>query len=335
MDILKRKKMKFLNLVIIVIIGLVWFSIAIAADIQKKLINYQGYLVDNANQPVPLDGTYDITFRIYVSPINENPIWTELHSSVTIIQGNISVLLGTITDMDLAFDEARYLGIQVGTKPEMSPRQRLLPSFQATSANCLNVTHANGNKSEYDINQIVPIGLISFYYGNPFNLPDNWRICDGSTINDAESLFNGVRLPDLRKRFVRGEEDTTRDIIENLLTGGSDTIPGHSHTINIQPAGSHNHTGSTGSGGVNHTHVVSGTTGETSGSSPTYLGENFDASDKWHTHTFTITSEGASKYMHTHPILTDGEHTHEATIGSTSIPHLPSYVALHYIIRIK
>jgi len=197
---LTKKLLKWLILPVVIISGLVCGLSANAADIQKKLINYQGYLTDNSTPPIPLDGTYSITFRIYNNSGSQVPLWSEQHTSVNVVRGNVSVLLGSITDMDLAFDEPRYLGIQVSTEPEMTPRQRLLPSFQATSANRLNVTHANGNRSEFTINRIVAIGTISPYYGNPNCLPDSWKVCDGSTVNDPKSPFNGMILPDFRKR---------------------------------------------------------------------------------------------------------------------------------------
>ena len=62
-------------------------------------------------------------------------------------------------------------------------------------------------------------------YGTP-ELPDNWLECNGQTVSDADSPYNGATLPDLNAssgtaRFLRGA-------ISSGATGGSET---HSHTI--------------------------------------------------------------------------------------------------------
>ena len=175
-----------------------------ADEVQKKLINFQGYLTNNNAPPTPLDGNYTLTFRIYGTATGGEHLWLEKHEGVNAVAvhyGNLSVLLGSITDMNLAFDSPLYLGIQVGNDLEMMPRQRILPSFQATSANKVNVTYADGSKAEFDAGRLVPIGLISAYFGDPATLPANWKVCDGSVVNDPESPLNGKTLPDLRDRL--------------------------------------------------------------------------------------------------------------------------------------
>jgi len=52
-------------------------------------------------------------------------------------------------------------------------------------------------------------------------LPDGWVECDGSTLSDSDSPYNGATLPDLNstQRFLRGSDTSG-------TTGGSDT---HTH----------------------------------------------------------------------------------------------------------
>lgn len=64
------------------------------------------------------------------------------------------------------------------------------------------------------------------------SLTDNWKVCDGSVLNDADSpIFNGAGryLPNLADdRFLMG------DIAGNLGDiGGSNTTPNHTHTDNF------------------------------------------------------------------------------------------------------
>lgn len=115
-------------------------------------------------------------------------------------------------------------------------------------------TNANYVKSV-----IPPIGSVLPWLKtltNTPSLPDGWVECDGSTISDSDSPYDGVTIPDLNgdNRFLRGSSTSGS-------TGGSDT---HDHTYSGT-------TGSSGQVGLadgnptpvappNHTHTYSGTT---------------------------------------------------------------------------
>jgi hypothetical protein len=87
------------------------------------LLNYQGRLTDASG--APLNGSYNLTFRIYDAETAGNLLWQEQHTGVVIQKGIFSVLLGSITALDLPFDKQYFLAVQVGSDPEMSPRQRI------------------------------------------------------------------------------------------------------------------------------------------------------------------------------------------------------------------
>lgn len=344
-----RKDCTWFTLLMVIVIALIWCGLLHAADVQKKLINFQGYLTDNANPPKPLEGLYDITFRIYESAASQAPLWTEQHESVTVTRGNVSVLLGSVAELDLDFVESRYLGIQVGTDPEMTPKQRLVPAFhalQATSSHTLINNHTNGTRSAYEINRITPIGLIAPYFGDPGDLPDNWMVCDGSVVDDPESPLNGKTLPNLTARFVRGEVNTTRNTADSFEAGGVDThvhtIQAHNHTVTIQPDGSHTHTAITDIS-PNHTHNMDWKIDNQSAGN--YVKASVWQADKYaaaaeHDHHYQGNTGEAGSHQHIVAVLEGGSHTHTASIGQTTLTtdstsHLPSYVALHYIIRVK
>jgi hypothetical protein len=95
------------------------------ADI-PHLINYQGMLTDNAGNPV--NEPRDLTFTIYDAPTNGTALWTETHTIVPIENGLFNVILGGATAPvpDSVFDHPeRFLGIRVGTDPELVPRIQL------------------------------------------------------------------------------------------------------------------------------------------------------------------------------------------------------------------
>ncbi len=90
-----------------------------------NLMNYQGVLKDNLGNP--LTGSYSITFRLYNVASGGTALWTETQGSVSVANGLFSVLLGSVTALAPAnFSESdRWLGVQVGSDAEMTPRQRI------------------------------------------------------------------------------------------------------------------------------------------------------------------------------------------------------------------
>ncbi|MFZ6186193.1 collagen-like protein, partial [Nannocystis pusilla] len=75
----------------------------------------------------PVDGTQDITFAIYDAEVAGNEIWAET-ISVTFDEGFFSVRLGEQLVLDeIVFDgSTRWLGITVGSDPEMTPRAAIV-----------------------------------------------------------------------------------------------------------------------------------------------------------------------------------------------------------------
>ncbi|MDR3140186.1 MAG: tail fiber protein [Tannerellaceae bacterium] len=91
-------------------------------------------------------------------------------------------------------------------------------------------------------------GFVKMWSGRIDRIPEDYRLCNGDTIitasypelayslgKDSESSFN---LPDLRKRFVVGYDNSSFDYNAIGKTGGQETVtlsidqmPIHSHTI--------------------------------------------------------------------------------------------------------
>lgn len=93
-----------------------------------QLINYQGFLRDDVPPKNPVNGTFDIKFTIYDDSTAGNIIWTETQIGVVVDVGIFRALLGSVTTLvDTMFnDTTRYLGVIVGTDPEITPRSRFV-----------------------------------------------------------------------------------------------------------------------------------------------------------------------------------------------------------------
>jgi len=116
-----------------------------AAQIPRTL-SYQGVLTDNAGKPRP-DGNYTFMFRFYTSPTSGTAIWSE-SKSLSLKSGLFSTALGEQTPFGAAvkFDQQYWLGIQVGSEPELSPRIALTSvgySFSSLRADTASVSVAS------------------------------------------------------------------------------------------------------------------------------------------------------------------------------------------------
>jgi hypothetical protein len=109
----------FYSLIILVLL----VSLSLAGI--PHLINYQGMLTQSDGKTPVTNGNYSLTFKIYGSESGTDSLWREYHSTVIVTNGLFNVILGSVTTLNLAFDTDYWLGIKVGTDPELSPRIRL------------------------------------------------------------------------------------------------------------------------------------------------------------------------------------------------------------------
>jgi len=86
-------------------------------------ITYQGKILDNDSRRI--NAVANIEFKLYRAASGGSAIWQEVHNNVNIINGLFTVHLGSITPINLKFDEQYYLGINVNNTGEMMRRIKL------------------------------------------------------------------------------------------------------------------------------------------------------------------------------------------------------------------
>ena len=85
-----------------------------------KLINYQGMLTDNSG--TPLNGSYNLTFKIWTDTTGGSSLWTETQNGIQVLNGLFNVILGKQTALNLPFDQQYWLEVIVDA--ETMPRIR-------------------------------------------------------------------------------------------------------------------------------------------------------------------------------------------------------------------
>jgi len=92
------------------------------ADVPQTM-SYQGVLADGSGVPVP-DGTYNLTFRLYSVAIGGTPLWSEIQALV-VEDAIFNAILGSVTTLNLPFDNPYWLGVSVDGGAELAPRVAL------------------------------------------------------------------------------------------------------------------------------------------------------------------------------------------------------------------
>lgn len=95
-----------------------------ALHAQGARLGVQGILKKSSGAALD-DGNYSITFKLYNTEQGGTALWTETQTDVEVTSGIYTVALGSVTSLSLPFNEDYYLGVKVGSTPEMSPRAKL------------------------------------------------------------------------------------------------------------------------------------------------------------------------------------------------------------------
>ncbi|MFA5857783.1 MAG: hypothetical protein WC955_01815 [Elusimicrobiota bacterium] len=280
-------------------------SIFSFADISST-INFQARLTDTAGQP--LTDTTGLTFKLYDTLTGGTAKWTEVHNSVSVVNGMANVILGSYTVLTPSlFDTETWIEIMVGNDV-LSPRQKIsaVPYAIVTENSKKLSGHTydmfistGGGKVTGNIDvegeikslsggttfYMVPRGTIVIWSGTISSIPTGWALCDG---------INGT--PDLRDRFLLGMSSTDTPGIIGGTTTHIHVVPGHLHSV----------------------------AGLTTNACPT---------DRW-----MVDGDGGDDFAegsHSHTISAFNTNYSTVTItGINTQPHLPPYYKIAFIMKL-
>ncbi len=206
-----------------------------------------------------------------------------------------------------------------------------------------NVNTVNGGLIMENGNALLPSGVICMWSGSSSAVPAGWNLCDGTN-----------STPDLRGRFIAmsggdaaySDGQTGGSNLQGLTTTAAGS---HSHNVTVASAGSHNHTGSTDGYALtnndlpSHTHAFGSSLTVQTGTQTNYVAGSSSGSwtHVWDNPVGTQTGATGGGLAHTHPIETDGTHTHSAVTDTApnhthtvSFDNRPEFYAIAFIMKL-
>lgn len=155
------------------------------ADV-PQMINYQGRLTDGAG--TALDTTVSMEFAIYDDSTGGVLKWSEVHPSVTVTEGNFSIILGSVTAIDdSVFNQPdRWLGITIGIDPELSSRTRLVSSGYSHRVSTVDGASGGTISNDVEISGNLGVGMV----------------------NDSAHLYVDASTPNQAGIYVRSTQNT-------------------------------------------------------------------------------------------------------------------------------
>ena len=158
----------------LVITALLLSAAAAHAGVPTTL-NYQGRMRNlSGGAPVTDSASNSATFRLYTVLSGGSPIWAETQTGVSSVSGLFNVVLGSVTPLNVPFDQPYYLEVVWNSPSEvLSPRSPLTAGPYAFTAKSLELPFngtANNNGAGLSITASSASPAASAIYGNNFSI---------------------------------------------------------------------------------------------------------------------------------------------------------------------
>ncbi|UCE19175.1 MAG: hypothetical protein JSV84_02170, partial [Gemmatimonadota bacterium] len=195
------------HIVLCIVIALTLaMALASLADV-PQLISFQGKLSDNVGNP--LNGHYEITFRIYNVQSGGTPLWSET-LNVQCEDGLYSVILGKISLIALDFAGQYWLGVQITGEGELSPRYELTSvpgAFRAAVADSAVTSASAVNADKVDNRDADDFAVSDHQHDDRYYTEMELNTSDGNPPNEGSNRMSWDNLTDVPAGFADGTDE--------------------------------------------------------------------------------------------------------------------------------
>jgi len=148
------------------------------------LLSLDGFLTNSSGSA--LNGSYSFVFTLYTVSSGGSALWTETQT-LAVSSGKLNALLGSVSALDLPFDQDYYLGVKVGADSEMSPRYRVASSAYSYTARNLAPNATAADNFYVSGNAGIGAGL---------KFGDTASACDSSSRGTMKYVAGGSGMAD-------------------------------------------------------------------------------------------------------------------------------------------
>ena len=147
---------------------------ALAQDQAPITLTYQGSLSNAAGEAINADRP--MTFRLYTQAEGGDPVWSEQHDGVPVVDGVFSVVLGALSAIPDGFNPTTplYLGVTIDDDGEITPRMvvggAIRAQWAAVAAQALDVRDRHIHPSAVNIGETPVINDQGQWVGDPTGL---------------------------------------------------------------------------------------------------------------------------------------------------------------------
>ena len=179
-----------------------------------------GILADASGTLV--EGEIDVTFTLYDDPTGTNTLWTSSRT-VTATGGHFTAYLGSEEPLDLAWfrdNPKMYLGVQVGTDPEMAPFELATSAYAAYAEYAGDAGTLEGSTLS-DITEQIPLtfDIETAAQNVCFDTVDELRAELDGIYEGAGTATSWNDLLDVPADLLDGDDNTDSDTTYTAGTG--------------------------------------------------------------------------------------------------------------------
>ena len=186
--------------------------------------SYQGELKDlNQN---PLDGRFQLTFRLYTTLDAPQAIWEESHPNTRVDQGFFNLYLGTLVAFPLEDmrDTSLFLGLTVGTDDELVPRLKVSSSVASLWSQQSQFTSVSQHATDVAQSNIHPATV---HIGSQVVIDENGNWV-GARLSD--DVFNLTLITEQ----ITNQNPFTESVAQDLVARYSEELRGPQGEQGIQ-----------------------------------------------------------------------------------------------------